>query len=363
MFSGMSLISRAIAETPAPAVVKNVVVYREEGRYAGWPANSGIWGWGNEIVVGFHLGYHLDREGKHPIDQSKPQVHRFARTLDGGETWKMEVPSYLDAEGREKPATPLTTSIDFQQPDFSLLLRMEDSDKGFSRFFWSNDRCRTWQGPFTFPTFERPGVMARTDVVFDGSQQATAFLTSARDEGGEGWPFAARTIDGGKTWKFVSWIGKQPGPGEYSIMPSTVRISATELLTYIRCRTRVDGKKNFKIEPYRSTDNGETWKLESQNTIDNGGNPTQMIKLQDGRLALTYGSRKAPFGIRARLSSDGGHTWSPDIMLRDDGGSWDLGYPRTIQRADGKIITAYYFNDTQHKERYIAATIWDAGTK
>ena len=42
---------------------------------------------------------------------------------------------------------------------------------------------------------------------------------------------------------------------------------------------------------------------------------------------------------------------------------WDLGYPRTVQRPDGKIVTVYYFNDHKDTERYIAATIWDPGVK
>jgi hypothetical protein len=46
-------------------------------------------------------------------------------------------------------------------------------------------------------------------------------------------------------------------------------------------------------------------------------------------------------------------------VLRDDGGNWDLGYPRTVQRSDGKLVTVYYFNDARRKERHIAATIWD----
>ena len=45
----------------------------------------------------------------------------------------------------------------------------------------------------------------------------------------------------------------------------------------------------------------------------------------------------------------------------DSGGCWDLGYPRTVQRPDGKLATLYYFNDDPQHERYIAATIWDPG--
>ena len=86
-----------------------------------------------------------------------------------------------------------------------------------------------------------------------------------------------------------------------------------------------------------------------------------MIRLKDGRVCLTYGYRARPYGIRARLSGDGGHTWEPEISLRDDGGGRDLGYPRTVQRLDGKIVTIYYFHDQPKSERYIAASIWDPG--
>jgi len=41
----------------------------------------------------------------------------------------------------------------------------------------------------------------------------------------------------------------------------------------------------------------------------------------------------------ATTSVDGGRTWGDEITLRDDGGTWDLGYPRTVQRADGKVVT------------------------
>ena len=86
-----------------------------------------------------------------------------------------------------------------------------------------------------------------------------------------------------------------------------------------------------------------------------------MIKLRDGRLAITYGYRAEPDGIRARLSSDQGQTWSEEIILRKDAAAWDLGYPRTVQRPDGKLVTIYYYNDAVDKERYIGGTIWDPG--
>ncbi len=64
--------------------------------------------------------------------------------------------------------------------------------------------------------------------------------------------------------------------------------------------------------------------------------------------------------MRARLSRDGGRTWDREIILRQDGGGRDLGYPRSVQRRDGKVVTVYYFWDkTTSPERDIIATIWD----
>lgn len=86
-----------------------------------------------------------------------------------------------------------------------------------------------------------------------------------------------------------------------------------------------------------------------------------MVRMQDRRLCVSYGFRRTPFGIRAKLSDDDGQTWGEEIILRDDGRSWDLGYPRTIQRPDDKLVTIYYFTTDHDPEQHIAATIWDPG--
>ncbi len=57
------------------------------------------------------------------------------------------------------------------------------------------------------------------------------------------------------------------------------------------------------------------------------------------RLCLTYGVRAKPFGICAKLSNDGGRTWTGELVLRDDCAGRDIGYPRTVQPPDGKIVT------------------------
>ena len=123
----------------------------------------------------------------------------------------------------------------------------------------------------------------------------------------------------------------------------------------------VDGEKSWWLEAFVSPDDGRSWYTLDQPRINNAGNPATLTRLEDGRIVMVYGWRRAPYGIRVRISSDEGQTWSEETILRSDGQSWDLGYPRTVQRADGKIVTAYYFNDHRAKERYIAATLWDPG--
>jgi len=90
----------------------------------------------------------------------------------------------------------------------------------------------------------------------------------------------------------------------------------------------------------------------------NGGNPPTLTLLKDGRLCMTYGYRNAPYGIKAKLSGDNGLSWGDEIVLRNDAGSHDIGYTRTVQRTDGTMVTVYYYNDQMGGSCYIAATLW-----
>lgn len=370
---GLSLaVLAGTAEPPAvtpPGAVKHVTVYREAGRFGGWPANHGIWSWGNEILVGFEAGYLEPKEVGHAIDYARPAVHSLARSLDGGETWTVETPAGLRPPPGQrvarvptgtdgKPSVPFTGTMDFAHPDFALTARMLDIHVGPSRFYYTQDRGRTWQGPFEVPPFGHKGIAARTDYLVEGPRTLTMFLTAAKhSDGKQGRVLCVRTTDGGRTWTLVSPVGPEPPAGEKAIMPSSVRLDARTILTAVRLKGSLD--------LYRSDDNGQTWRFAGTPVPDTGannGNPPCLTQLTDGRLALTYGYRSAPYGIRARLSANEGRSWGREIVLRQEGGAWDLGYARTVQRPDGKLVTVYYFNDRPDEERYIAATIWDPGT-
>ena len=359
--------------------MQHVTVYRQEDRWAAVPANYGIWSWGDEIVVGFVVGYYKRGVWTHACDNSRPFVTMQARSLDGGRTWQarktpcrtpgnraLSADEHVLPElgvgralelGLENAPVESPGGINFAHPDFALMCARTGLGAGtVSWFYTSYNRCRTWDGPFSLPTFGQPGVEARTDYLVAGPDVCTLFLTAAKSNGKEGRVFCARTTDGGRTFAFLSWIG--PEPEGYHIMPVSVRLAGPRILVAVRCQG--GSRADCWINLYASGDDGASWEYVNRPVANTGmsGNPPTLIKLQDGRLCLTYGYRDAPCGIRAKLSNDDGRTWGEEIVLRDDAGNWDIGYPRTVQREDGTVVTVYWFNDHPEGERYIAATLW-----
>jgi hypothetical protein len=281
--------------------------------------------------------------------------------MDGGNTWKIERPEGLRPPPGEKiagvptaeggrPLTDCPGGIDFTNPNFAFTARMTSIHAGQSRFYYSADRGNVWNGPYRLPDFGQKGIAARTDYLISGKHDMTLFLTAAKSDGREGRVICVRTKDGGKSWSFTSFVTPEPEGNEYAIMPSSVRLDPRTILTAVRYRKFVD--------LFRTADDGATWEKIGRPAPETGGNPPSLLKLSDGRLVITYGYRPAPYGIRARISGDQGKSWGNEIILRNDGGSWDLGYPRTVQGTDGKLVTVYYFNTASSAERFIGATIW-----
>ncbi len=350
--------------------IKHGIVYFEEGRFAGWPANHGIWLWDNEILVGFVEASHEEKTG-HTYDRSTAR-DKYARSMDGGLTWVIEdayekgqtgwrYNNQLPDDKIEVP-TDLKESIDFNHPDLALTFLRATNQTGPSHFYYSYDRGNTWRGPYKVPDLGTRGIITRTDYIIDGEHELMVFLTVAKSDDREGRIVCVRTADGGINWEIVSWIG--PEPERFDIMPSSVRLSDSEILTTIRTR-KGDGQD--LITSYLSEDNGKTWERLRDPVADTGrgGSPPALLKLDDGRLALGYiyrsehGSR-----VNVRFSSDNGRTWSCEIMLRGgDGANRDVGYPRMVQRPDGKLVMVYYWNNVGQEGakpyRYIASTIFD----
>jgi len=110
------------------------------------------------------------------------------------------------------------------------------------------------------------------------------------------------------------------------------------------CTLRLDRNwaGDMWTEVHASDDGGRTWGFLSRAT--EFGAPSAPLRLRDGRLVMVYGQRLAPSGVRAVVSEDEGRTWSGEIIVRDDGGSWDVGYPRAWEYSPGRVGVVYYYN-------------------
>jgi hypothetical protein len=370
-------------------ILQHVTIYCEPGRYGGWPANYGMWAWGQEVVLGYIVGHFNLEGGYHARDRSKPLLTYQSRSLDGGRTWDVQpfpgrtpggrglsadehlieelwVANHLD--GPEGPQ-PSPGGINFTHPDFALMCARTNLHAGSRSWFYvSYDRCRSWQGPYAFPLWGQTGISARTDYFVDDRNTCTFFLTAVKPNGREGWVCCVRTGDGGKSFDFRSWV--TPEPEGYTIMPAGLRLSPRRLLCAVRASGPRSGPAHGPaglparppcwIDLYASEDDGESWRYLSRPVLDSGlgGNPPTLTRLHDGRLLLTYGFRNPPFAILARFSEDEGASWSEPLTLRAGAGNHDIGYPRTVQLGDGTVVTAYYWNDDAAGDRYIAATVW-----
>jgi hypothetical protein len=350
--------------------IHHLKVCGEPGQYAGWPANGGMWAWGNELLVGFALGKHKEQPG-HSRDAASMR-DTLARSLDGGETWSIEPgpaasniePTHAKAD--TEAACPGTT--DFTSPGFALTFRG-------ATFFLSDDRGRHWQGPWRFPNVEGQRIQGRTDYLVEGPRTLLAMLTVTKQDGLEGRVGAFRTEDGGGTWKRVAWVG--PEPAGFSIMPATVRLSPSRLLTVLRCRTagthrwlayEVSEDCNW-LESWLSDDNGASWRQVGRPVDDTGwgGNPAALVRLADGRICMAYAWRGFSLEQSSRMcvrySANDGLSWSDEVVVRSgDGANQDVGYPRMCQRPDGKLVLLYYYNHAFRDApswRYIAATVFD----
>ncbi len=144
--------------------------------------------------------------------------------------------------------------------------------------------------------------------------------------------------DDGVTWEWLATIPARTGddPKNYHELHA-VEASDGTLLAHIRNHNSPNERETLQSE---STDGGRTWSV--PHSIGVWGLPSHLLRLRDGRLLMSYGHRRKPIGNLARVSSDHGRTWSEPLTISDDAKSGDMGYPSTIECADGTLVTMWY---------------------
>ena len=157
-----------------------------------------------------------------------------------------------------------------------------------------------------------------------------------KDEGRIG---VAESKDDGLSWTWLSDIPTRQGDvvkGGYHEL-FAIETDDGRIITQIRNHNKPDVGSTLQCE---SSDGGKTWTVPK--SIDVWGLPSHLLKLKDGRFVMTYGYRRKPFGNQARVSTDQGRTWGEPLTISADGEAGDLGYPSTVELADGTLLTVWY---------------------
>lgn len=128
-----------------------------------------------------------------------------------------------------------------------------------------------------------------------------------------------------------------PG-GQRLLQPSAVALDDHSALALMR-----DASGAQRIHAARSEDGGQHWSQPVATDLPNPGAALALLRLADGRLLLAYNPLT---GNRNRLglatSADGGRSWSPPLLIEQDGNpDAEFSYPALAQAANGDIDLAY----------------------
>lgn len=160
--------------------------------------------------------------------------------------------------------------------------------------------------------------------------------------------------DDGKTWDWLSAIPTRKGddPSQYHELHA-VEGQPGQIVVHIRNHNKRNNRETLQVE---SSDGGKTWT--EPHSIGVWGLPSHLLKLSDDRLLMSYGHRRPPFGNQARISNDGGKSWSEAIAISDDATNGDLGYPSTVETSPGRLLTVWYEKQADAPRAVLRQAAW-----
>jgi len=376
-FLVLIMLMASISATAKPSTdqvkkVKDVVIYRDSMYYSAFPSVVKLDD--GRLMVAFrrapnHQMMGFDRYSHIDLNSQLVSV----TSDDGGNTWSTE-PTLMFAHpfgGSQDPCMLklnngdiLCTSYLWMQIGKNLLEEYKGRVVGDGNYTFaggylirSTDDGKTWEGPIDpgspLPVENRYTVLGKMPLYNRGAlcqgTDGTIYWAVACDNPHGGFSvYLVESKDNGVTWQYRSTIADDPkiSFNETSI----IQTPRGDLVAFMR---------SFDLDDHaciaRSTDGGKSFKWSDMGFQ---GHPLNALELPDGRWLLTYGYRHVPYGIRARIMDAECKTWSDEIVLRDDGGSSDLGYSWPILLDDHHALVTYYFNyDGNRGTRGIEGTI------
>ncbi|MFP6761987.1 MAG: sialidase family protein [Planctomycetaceae bacterium] len=194
----------------------------------------------------------------------------------------------------------------------------------------STDGGQEWSGRYRVPVNSPHGPVQLSDggILYAGK----ALWTPDNRIG------VALSEDDGKSWNWHATIPTRSGDDyrQYHELHA-VETSGGRIIAQIRNHNAQTRNETLQTV---SEDGGKSWS--EPETTGVWGFPSHLLQLRDGRVLMSYGHRRGPIGNQVRLSEDDGQTWSEPVLISADAKSGDLGYPSTVELADGSFITVWY---------------------
>ena len=225
----------------------------------------------------------------------------------------------------------------------------------------SRDGGETWDGP-VYPPHIGPEINNNAlgdplpaynrGALCEGRSGVLYWVVAASDAGPPGRKTSTHLLmshDKGRTWEYSAPVAVDDSASfnEASIYETP----KGDIVAFLRT-AGLDDQACIA----RSTDGGTTFGPWERMGFQ--GHPLQAVRLPDSRVLLVYGYRHKPYGIRARILNPecSDYASAPEIIIRDDGASTDLGYPWAVVLDKKHVLVAYYFH-TESRRQHIAGTI------
>jgi predicted neuraminidase len=199
----------------------------------------------------------------------------------------------------------------------------------------SRDAGETWETPR--PLFDgdtgggRGPVKNKPIVLSDGTWLAGASTERTTWEG-----FVDRSDDQGKTWTASAYFDRTALGPEHGVIQPTLWESAPGIVHALM-------RSSCGYAPRTdSIDGGRTWSPLVRTVLPNNNSGLDLVRLDDGTLALVSNPIEKDWGIRTplrlSLSFDNGHTWPESLDLETDDGEYS--YPAIV--AEGRTLFVAY---------------------
>ena len=201
----------------------------------------------------------------------------------------------------------------------------------------TEDGGDTWTEKRIIPMTAPHGPIRRRDgsLLFLGKESHSDGLYET------GAILAMESRDDGDTWTHLCTLEVPEGLTNKNLHePHVLELADGTLLGAIRGEGEGVPYK-FSMYTCFSQDGGRTWTRPA--CLNVCGSPPHLLLHSSGAVILSYARRNADTnGIRILISRDGGKTFGKESAIGVPCTNWDVGYPSTVELADGSLYTVYY---------------------